>query len=113
MKLVCSESASVALHKVGEGSAGVGLNAGHLIVNANDDAGEHVSSVGLLELLGHVIGDLANSVEGSVSNLGIRVLAVLSDHWDHHLDLLGLVDVLTNLGESHDAGVLVAPVTVV
>mmetsp|Transcript_19732 Transcript_19732/g.24346 ORF Transcript_19732/g.24346 Transcript_19732/m.24346 type:complete len:472 (-) Transcript_19732:9-1424(-) len=67
----------------------------------------------LLEVIGHVVGELANAVESSVSDLRVLVLQVLEDSGHHGSDLFDIVDVLTDLGESHDTSVLVAPVGVV
>lgn len=67
----------------------------------------------LLELFGHVVCDLTDGVEGSVSNLGVGMGAVLNNYGNHNLDLFWVVNVLTNLTEGHDAGVLVPPVLVV
>lgn len=68
---------------------------------------------GFLELLSHVVGDLADAVERGVPNLGIRVLEMGYDDGNHGSNLAGLIDVLTDLRKSQDTGILVAPVRLV
>ena len=69
--------------------------------------------VGLLELFGHVLSDLADAVERSVSDLWIGVFEMLNNNGDHHSYLGRLVNILTDLGEGHDTGVFVSPVGII
>lgn len=67
----------------------------------------------LLEFFRHVVRNLANSMKGSISNLGVGVHAVLAQNWNHHGDLGWFVNILTYLAECHDSGMFVAPVRVI
>jgi hypothetical protein len=99
--------------EVGESGASVGLNAGNLIIEALDDGSEDVLGELLLEVLRQVVSELTNAVEGSISDLGVRVLQVLDNDGHHLAEFIDLIDVLTNLGEGHDTGVFVSPVILV
>jgi len=66
-----------------------------------------------LELFRHIVSDLTYRVQRSVSNFRVWMGAVLAQDWNHHGDLLRVVDVFTNLTEGHDTSVFVAPVCVV
>ena len=67
----------------------------------------------ILELIGHIVSDLTNCVEGGISDLGVGMGTVLKNDGNHHLDLLWIVDVLTNLTESHNTCVFESPVHIV
>ena len=71
------------------------------VIDGFNQSWENHSTVLLLELLGHIITDLTDAVESSVSNLGVGVLQVSQHDWDHSSDVLDIVNVLTNLRESH------------
>ena len=101
------------LHEVCEAGGGVGSNTRYWVVQSFDNLWQDRLMEVLLELVGHVVRDLADAVAGGVSDLRIGVLQMLDDHGHHDSDLLRLVDVLTNLGEGHDTSVLISPVTVV
>jgi len=91
----------------------VGLNARHLIVEGLNHDWQAILVEGLLEIAWHVISNLSNAVQGCISDLRVTVLYVLQDGWDHGSNLLNVIDVLSNLGEGHDASVLVPPVRVI
>lgn len=65
-----------------------------------------------LETWFHIISDLSNSVTDGVSDLGVGMADELHDSSNDWLDLLDLIDVLSDLGESHDGGENVSPVRV-
>lgn len=67
----------------------------------------------LLELRIEVISNLSEAMKGSKTDLRVLVLAVLLNNGDHLGNLIDAVDVLTNLRESHNTGMFVAPVSVV
>ena len=52
-------------------------------------------------------------MQRGVSNLGVRVLQVFDQHWNHRGDFRSIVNVFANLREGHDASVLVPPVHIV
>ena len=83
------------------------------VIEHDNESGQNCLMEVLLELLSHIVSDLTKAMKGRVSDLGNWVLKVLDDNWDHGGDLRNVVDVLTNLGECHKAGVLVSPVVVV
>ena len=51
----------------------------------------------LLEVVWHIICQLADTVEGCVADLWVEVLQVLNDRWNHCADLFHLVYILTYL----------------
>lgn len=56
------QGADVAFHKVGQGSAGVGLHSGHLVTKGEHHLFEHTLAICLLELFRHIVSDLSNRV---------------------------------------------------
>lgn len=63
-----------------------------------------------LEFLCHVVCDLTNAMERSVSDLRVRMLQVRDYDRNHSCNLAGLIDILANLGEGQDTCILVSPV---
>jgi hypothetical protein len=100
------------LEEVGKSGTGVGLHSRHGIIKSLDESWDNSGVEGLLEIVGHVISELADSVSRSVSDLRVGVLEVLDEHGDHTFDLGSLIKVFTNLGESHNSSVFVSPVFV-
>ena len=101
------------LEEVGARGACVSLNAGDGVVESLEEGGNDRGMVGLLEVLGHVVGKLTDRVEGSVSNLWVRVLQVLDQDGDHGSDFLSLINIFADLRERHDTSMLVAPVDII
>jgi len=101
------------LEEVSHRRTGVGLHSWNGVVESVDHRGDKIRVEGLLKLLSHVVGDLADAVERSVPDFGVRVLEMGDDDRNHGSNLAGLVDVLTDLRESQDTGILVAPVRLI
>lgn len=91
----------------------MGLNACNWVIKSLDDHGQNLGVVILLEFLRHVVSNLTDCVQRRISNFRVGMSAVLAQNWHHHSNFLGVVDVFTNLTESHDTSVLVSPVCVV
>ena len=53
------------------------------IVECGDQSRQNVLTILFLEIFSHVITDLTNAVEGSMSDLWVRVLQVLENSWHH------------------------------
>lgn len=75
------------------------------------ETGQDNIMVGFLELLGHVISNLTDRMEASVSNFWVWIFRMLNNGWHDRSDLFRVIDILTNLTESHNTSVLVPPVT--
>ena len=88
-------------------------NTRHLIFETLYKLGKYDCGEVLLEFLGHIISDLADSVKRGISDLWVGVVAVLNNNRNHDLDLLRIVHILTDLTESHDAGVFIAPIRII
>ena len=89
------------------------LHTRYLIVKSGDHDWQAFSVESFLEVARHIVSDLANAVQRSISDLGVGVLDVLQHNWDHRSNLLNVVDILTDLGECHDTSMLVSPVRVI
>lgn len=83
------------------------------IVQHQRESWQHHLVEGILKILRHVISHLPNAMKGSISDLRVWVLQVIYYSRDHWRDLLDIIQVLTNLRESHETGIFVAPVIVV
>jgi hypothetical protein len=88
----------------------MGRHSWHWVVQGLDENWEYLLAELFLEFLGHIVTNLTNAVEGSKSDLGIWVLQVSEHDWDHSRNVLDIVDVFTNLGESHQSSILVSPI---
>jgi hypothetical protein len=55
----------------------------------------------LLEIFSHVVCHLSNTVDSSIADLRVGVLEMLNNNWDHGSNLVNIIKILTNLGESH------------
>jgi hypothetical protein len=64
----------------------------------------------LLEFFSHIICHLANTMKGSISDLRIGVLEVLHNDGDHRCNLLDVIEIFSNLRESHESRILVSPI---
>ena len=73
------------------------LNARALIVECCDHGRHDLVMEMLLKVSGHVISELADAVESSVSDLWVGVLNVLDYDWYHSLNLSNLIDILADL----------------
>ena len=85
------------LTEVGESGACMRLNARALIVECCDHGRHDLVMEMLLKVSGHVISELADAVESSVSDLWVGVLNVLDYDWYHSLNLSNLIDILADL----------------
>lgn len=65
----------------------------------------------ILEFLSHIISNLTNAVKGSISDLWVRVSKVLDNDRNHWANLLDIINVLSDLGKSHESCILVSPVS--
>jgi hypothetical protein len=101
------------LEEVSESGTDVSLDTGNGIIESLDKSRYNSGVVGFLEVVRHVIGKLSNSVSGGVPNLRVRVLEVLHKDRDHSGNLASLINVLSNLRESHNSSVFVSPVRIV
>jgi len=63
-----------------------------------------------LKFLLHILGYLPDAMEGRIPHLGVCVLEVLDDNWDHRLYLADVLHVLAHLRESHQSCVFVPPI---
>jgi hypothetical protein len=91
----------------------MGLDSGYLVVETVDNCWQHNRGEAFLEFFRKIVGELAKAVETGVSNLWIWVVAVLHNHGDHDRQLLGVVNVLADLTEGHNACVFITPVGIV
>jgi hypothetical protein len=101
------------LKEVSESGTDVSLDTGDGIIESLDKSRNNSGVVGFLEIVRHVISELSDSVSGCVPNLRVRVLEVLHKDRDHSGNLASLINVLSNLGESHNSSVFVSPVRIV
>ena len=85
------------LTEVSESSACMRLNARALIVECCDHGRHDLVIEMLLKVTGHIISELADAVESSVSDLWVGVLNVLDYDWYHSCNLSSLIDILANL----------------
>ncbi len=83
-----------------------------IIKHLNDGRKNRFMEV-VLEFLGHVVSNLADTMKSCISNLRIRMSKVLNYNWDHWSNLLNVIDVLSDLRESHDTCVFISPVLVI
>ena len=95
---------------VGHRTAHVSGDARNRIVQCRQQGGEDFGAKFSLELRLHVVGHLADAMNGGVADLRVRVLQVLDDHTKHGSDDFDVVDVLADLREGHQRGVLVPPI---
>ena len=85
------------IHEVCDGGATVCGDSRNWVLKECDHGWQYLLTIGLLELLSHVVTDLSNAMQCSISDLWILVLQVLHDNWYHGLDILDIINVLTNL----------------
>ena len=89
------------------------LDARYIIVKSFDHSWKDLSAEIFLEVVWHIVSKLTNRMQGSVSNLRVLVFDVLHNGWNHARDFLDFIDILSYLGESHDASIFEAPVLLV
>ena len=94
-------------------SKGVRLDSWYLVFQSGDKFRHDLGMESFLEFVRHVVSDLSNAVEGGISDLGVGVFQVLKKDRDHATNFGGIVNVLTHLGEGHDASMLITPVRIV
>ena len=97
------------VHEVGDSRTAVSSDSWDLVVQGSNECWKYILSISLLEVFSHVIADLTDAVEGSVSDSWIRVLQMLEHLWNHGANILDVINVLTNLREGHKGGILVSP----
>ena len=85
------------LTEVGESSACMRLNARALIVECCDHGRHDLVIEMLLKVSGHVISELADAVESSVSDLWVGVLNVLDDDRYHSLNFANFINIFSDL----------------
>jgi hypothetical protein len=54
-----------------------------------------------LEFLSHIVCHLSNAMQRGVSDFRVRMLKVLDNDWNHWSNLPDIIEVLSNLRESH------------
>ena len=64
------------------------LDSGHTVSKHGNDGWEDSFVEVFLELFSHIIRDLSNAMDGSISDFRYWVLAVLNDSRDHWSDLI-------------------------
>ena len=89
------------------------LNSGHRVVERVNHRWNEVLMERFLEFFSHIISDLADTMQRCMSDLGVGVLKMLDDNWDHSGNLARLIDIFTDLRERKDTGILVPPIRVV
>lgn len=99
-------------NEVGDGSETVRGNSRYGVIKQDNQLWGDCGDEMFLETWFHIIGYLSNRVTDGVSDLGVGVADELHDSSNDWLDLLDLIDVLSDLGESHDGGENVSPVRV-
>ena len=87
-------------------------NSGNLIICCFHKGGNDNSVEGTLEVVGHIVSQLTDSMACSVSDFGVVELKVFDQDGNHCFNLVNLFNILTNLGESHNTGVLETPVLI-
>lgn len=65
----------------------------------------------ILKIFTHVICNLPYAMDGSIPDLWYWMLQVLHYHWDHLADLLNVINILTHLGEGHEASIFIPPIS--
>ena len=85
------------LTEIGEGSAGMRLNARTLIVECCDHGRDDLVLEIPLKISRHVVRELANAVERSISDLRVGVLNVLDNSWYHLANFINLINVFADL----------------
>ena len=88
------------LTEVGESGACMRLNARALIVECCDHGRHDLVMEMLLKVSGHVISELADAVESSVSDLwvgGCLLMNVLDYDWYHSCNLSNFINVFADL----------------
>ena len=98
------------LTEVGQCGAGVRDDTRCLVVESGEQGWHNLLMEALLEVTWEIIRKLTDAVERGVSDLRIGVLQMVEHDGHHWLDLCDIIDVLSDLGEGHDASVLVTPV---
>ncbi len=101
------------LEEVCEGGTSMGLDSWDGVVQHLSKSRQNLLVEVFLEIFCHVVGHLPNAMKSSVADLGIRVLKVHNDYWDHRSNLLNVVEVFSNLRKGHQTSILVSPVVVV
>lgn len=101
------------LEEVCEGSASMGLDSWHGVVQHLSKSWQDLLVEVFLEIFCHIVGHLPNAMKSSIADLGIRVLKVHNDYWDHRSYLLNVIEVFSDLTKGHQTSVLVSPVVVV
>jgi hypothetical protein len=91
----------------------VSLDSGHGVSKHCDDGREDSLMEIFLEFFCHIIRNLSDAMNGSVSNLWNWVMEVLQNSGDHWGNFIYGIDVFTDLGQSHKTGILVSPVCLV
>ena len=85
------------LTEVGESGACMRLNARALIIECCHHSRNDLALEMLLKVSWHVVSELADAVEGSVSDLWVGVLNVLDYDWYHGSDFINLINVFADL----------------
>ena len=87
-------------------------DARHLVLNYNNHGLDDFVTEFLLKLLRHVVTELSDTVNSGVSNFRVGVLQVLEHDLNHWSNSVNILNVLSNLTESHKGSILVSPVLV-
>lgn len=87
-------------------------DARHLILNNNNHGLDDFVTEFLLKLLRHVVTELSDTVNSGISNFRVGVLQVLEHDLNHWSNSVNILNVLSNLTESHKGSILVSPVLV-
>ena len=101
------------VHEVGDGRAAMSRYSWNWIIKSNNQSWKNISAILLLEIFSHIVTDLTDAMEGSVSYLWVWMLQVLEHSWHHGSNVLDILDILSNLRESHQSSILVSPVALV
>ena len=96
-----------------DGCTGVRLDSRYFIVKRTDQGWHNFSVECFLEAIWHVICDLTNTVEGCVSDFGVRMLQMLKQDRNHASNFGGIIHILSYLRECHDSGMLISPVSII
>lgn len=98
------------LKDVRQGGASVSDNSWHVVPQSSANHWHHIVQILNLEVWGHIVGKLSESVTAGVPYSWIFIINKFSDSHNDRGDFINLADVLSELGNGHEGRVLHFPV---
>jgi len=88
-------------------------NSSYWVIKDLDQSWQYDFTICFLEVLSHIITNLSEAVESCIPNFWVHVLQMLNDNWNHGSNILDIINILSDLGKSHESCIFVSPVLII